>query len=380
MDAPDALRVAASAAPGRLTAEQADAFWRRFRAWEAQALGLPPAAFVAKVNAALAEHVQGLAIELEPTLAQGRTTRRILRVTAHGNSPRFPEVQLLAQRASVLAHHLVQPFRARVSDPRFALQHQGLRLATREVRVAVQAVDGQVGLQLALPALMPSDERRQAERMVMEMLSHVLGEWDLAVRVGPMSWPLALPAQTSVTLSELPTAFDAVCREQLGCGGAFPVEDEGPGALRQVHDRAHRLQALDWLNLGARAVALRPDLSHAVWLSLPAHDEASLERALELQLAATRALQTAQLGVLTLARLEGGRRRLALYMVGDPAQAGATLGHLCGRLRQLDFEVRSQYDPRWQHYRAVLADHARGVGVWQALPALAPWCWRGTAP
>ena len=133
-----------------LTAEQADEFWRAFRAHEMRLAALPAAEFVAVVGQMLAPFAPALSIELDNQAAAHAPDKRTLRVTAHGNSARFPDVLLLVAQASGLHLHSVQAFRSRAPNPRFALQKDGFRLSTREVLVCHHDSEGLVGLEVAV--------------------------------------------------------------------------------------------------------------------------------------------------------------------------------------------------------------------------------------
>ena len=335
-----------------LTAEQAEDFWQAFRAHELRLAAMPPAEFVQAAGQLLAPIAPALSIELDGQAPAHAQHKRALRVTAHGNSVRFPDVLTLVTQASGLSVHSVQPFRSRVPQARFSLAKDGLRLSTQDVQVCHADCEGQVGLEIALPRL-PEAQQRVAQRMVHEMLGHVLGEWDVAIRTGPIAFVPALDRhRLPCPLSEYAPAFDAFTAGVLGYSDVFPVEDDGPWrmqALRDVHDRH---QVLLVINTGAKAVAMRPDLSHAVWLTMPVWDVGSLKAAHDAQHAVAMRLQAERTGVMAMATVEAGSRRTAMYQVCDPREVVRAVEWLgLG-----DVGVTMAWDPRWQHYRD--ASHA----------------------
>lgn len=329
-----------------LTVAQAEAFWQAFRAHELRLAGLAPQDAVQQASELLRPMAPALAIELDAQPAAHAPGLRALRVTAQGNSARFPDVLTLVQQASGLALHSVQAFRSRVPQARFALQHGTLRLATHEVWLCQRDCEGQVGLEIALPPL-PAAQQGLAQRMVHEMLGHVLGEWDLAIRVGPIAFVAALERHRApYPLSKYAASFDAFTSGVMGYTQQFPIDDEGPWRPQPLHDAYGQPQQLLLINEGAHAMAMRPELSHAVWLSLPVWDQASLARAHDLQHAVALQLQRQRSGVLALVSLEQGQRRTALYQASDPHEVAQIAEHLgCAA------ELASAWDPRWQHYR-----------------------------
>lgn len=339
-------------AAAALTAEQADEFWRAFRAHELRLAALPAAEFVRVVGQMLAPFAPALSIELDSAPPGHAPSQRALRVTAHGNSARFPDVLLLVAQASGLNRHRVQAFRSRVPSAAFSLQRDCFRLSTREVLVCHHDADGLAGLEIALPHASlgwPAAQQQLAQRMVHEMLAHVLGEWDLAIRTGPVAFVDALPRhRLPCPLSEYAAVFDAFMAGTLGYSDQFPLEDDGPWRMLPLHDAHKRPQLLIVLNTGAQAVAMRPDLCHAVWLSLPVWDDASLHAAHEAQHGVAMRLQGERTGVMAMATVEAGNRRTALYQVGDPREVTRAL-QAQGISGQARVDVR--WDPRWQHYR-----------------------------
>ncbi|ARU06421.1 hypothetical protein CCO03_18725 [Comamonas serinivorans] len=337
-----------------LAAEQAEAFWQAFRAHELRLAGLAPAAFLQAANALLQPVAPALSIELDAQPAAHAGGRRALRVTAHGNSARFPDLLTLVQHASGLALHAVQAFRSRVPQTRFALQKDGLSLATHQVWLCHHDCDGLVGLHLALPPW-PAEQQGLARHMAQAMLGHVLGEWDLAIRVGPIAFVPRLERQRApCPLSEYAAAFDAFSSGTLGYTQDFPLEDDGPWRFQPLHDVHDRPQQLLVINAGAQRVALRPELGHAVWWSLPVWDEASLVRAHELQHAVALQLQRQRTGVLALATLEQGERRTAQYQASSPREVAQAVARATAQAGLDDADaaaLRAAWDPRWQHYR-----------------------------
>ena len=331
-----------------LTTEHADEFWRAFRAHEQRLAALPAAEFVAVLGQMLAPFAPTLSIELDNQPADHAPDKRALRVTAHGNSARFPDVLLLVAQANGLHLHSVQAFRSRVPNPRFALQKDGFRLSTREVLVCHHDSEGLAGLEIALPPL-PEAQQRLAQRMVHEMLAHVLGEWDLAIRTGPVAFVDGLLRhRLPCPLSEYAPGFDAFLAGGLGYSDKFPIEDDGPWRMLPLRDAQDRPQLLVVINTGAQAVAMRPDLCHAVWLTLPVWDEASLRVAHEAQHGVAMRLQRERAGVMVMAKVEAGNRRAALYHVCDPREVARAM-QAQGVGAQARVDVR--WDPRWQHYR-----------------------------
>lgn len=336
---------------GGLTVEQAEAFWQAFRAQELWLAGLPPDAFVREAGALLAQQTQGLSLELDSRPCVYTPHKRAVRITAHGNSARFRDVQLLVRHASGLSLHGVQAFRSRVPPKRFALQNADLQLSTHQVWVCQHAHDGLVGLEVALPPLAP-EQHPVAQRMVHEMLGHVLGEWDLAIRVGRIDFVAELPKhRLPCPVHEYAGFFDDFSASRLGYSTIFPVEDEGPWRPQPLLDACARPQALWLINLGAKTVAMQPELGHAVWLGMPVWEDEDLQRAQAVQHAVAMQLQRERAGVLAMVLLEEGDRRTALYYASDPQDVVRVLHEVDA---QAPAQWGAEWSPRWTHYREAL--------------------------
>ena len=344
------------ALPEPLDAAQAEAFWREFACREAELAALAPQQFVEQANALIEQRAPGLGVELEQA-ADGRLP--LLVVTAHGNLDAFESVQALVRHAPPLQHWRLQAFRSRALGSDFSMGIDGFNLACSDVLVAHYDAGGTVGLELSFEKIIPQDMIEYARHMSFIMLDHVLGEWDFAVRVGPVEFVDAFSDEVegAEPLSVFPAIYDAFVREQLGRSYAFPPAVDDSWTMFEVrrHDAAHDAPP-DLLSLraSANALATRADLPYFLEWRLPFDGQPQLDQARAAQEALQAELERLHTGLLAFTRVEGMDSRVAGFYVEDATAATQLAHQVAARYApELDEDISAMFDPAWQEYLAL---------------------------
>ena len=344
------------ALPGPLDAAQAQAFWREFASREAELAGLAPQQFVEQANALVERHAPGLGLELEQAAGAGLP---LLVVTAHGNLDLFENVQALVRHAPPLPRWRLQAFRSRALGSDFSMGMDGFSLACSDVLVAHYDAGGSVGLELSFEKIIPQPMAEHARHMSFIMLDHVLGEWDFAVRVGPVEFVDAFSDEVegAEPLSVFPAIFDAFVREQLGRSYEFPPADDDSWIMFEVrrHDAAPDAPP-DLLSLraSANALATRADLPYFLEWRLPFDSQQQLDQARAAHDALQAGLERLHTGLLAFTRVEGMGSRVAGFYVEDAAAATRLAHQLAARHAPgLDEDISTMFDPAWQEYLAL---------------------------
>ena len=341
-----------------LTAAQIAAFWQEFVYQERQLALMPQQAYVERANEMLAVHAPELAIELEKT--DGKLLQRLV-ISAHGNTEQFENALALVRLAPSIPGYKVQAFRSRSSGSDFSIGMDGFDLSCYDVLVADYDAGGVVGLELAFEKIIPQDLVEHARAMSFIMLDHVLGEWDFAVRVGPVEFVDGFSdnVQGAEPLSVFPAIFDAFMRNDMGRSYAFPKADADPWSAFEVRRRdADAGVAPDLLSLrmSANALATRADLSHFLELRIAFDDNEQLDHARDAQEALANALEPMEKGLLVFSRVEFSGARIAGYYVDDAVAATAQAHALCAQhVPDADVEVTTMFDPSWQEFCALYA-------------------------
>ena len=348
-----------------LNAAQIQAFWQAFTALLPVLEPQTDRDFVEQGNDLLQSHAPGLALELERG-PKGEPS--LLVISAHGSLDQFENAQKLVQHAPAMAGYKVQAFRSRALGSDFTMGMEGFSLACSDVLVAHYDAGGIVGLELTFEKIIPHDMRDHARHMAFIMLDHVLGEWDFAVRVGPVEFVDAFSddVEGAEPLSVFPPIFDAFVRDQLGRSYQFPTEDEDSWSVLEVRAQdASEDSVPDLLSLreSANAVATRADLAYCLQLRYGFDSQQQLDQARDAQDALDVALAQQHAGLLVFTRVEDMSARVAAYYV-DNAAAAAQLAQQISRKHaaSLEPEISVAFDPSWQEYLALYAA-ARGDGV-----------------
>lgn len=340
--------------PGQLQAQDIGSFWQELVYQERHLALLPNQAFVSQANEMLARVAPDLALELER--ADGSLFSRLV-ISAHGNIEQFENLMALVRTAPSLPGYKVQAFRSRSPVNDFSMAMEGLELSCSDVLVAHYDAGGIVGLELGFEKIIPAEQRELAQHMAFIMLDHALGEWDFAVRVGPVDVVDGFaPEVAGVSpLSAFPAVFDAFLRDSLGRSYRFPPADNDRWKMLEARRRdapADAVPDLLGLRLSANAVATRADLPYCLQWTVAFDDAQTLDRIRDAQEGLQAALERMETGILAFTRIEGMHERTACYYVDDAAAAQQLLQQ---QALSLPGRVEVEFDPSWDAYLAVYA-------------------------
>ena len=344
--------------PLLLGTQALEGFWQAFAYDERNLALLPDQEFVAKANDILALYAPELALELEHS--DGSLFKRLI-ISAHGNTEQFENAMALVRAAPSLPGYKVQAFRNRTLGSDFSMGMDGFELACSDVLVAHYDAGGVVGLELAFEKIVPADMLQHAQHMSFIMLDHVLGEWDFAVRVGPVDFVDAFSQGVSGAepLSVFPPIFDAFQREDMGRSYRFPKGDDDQWTVFDVRHRGAAEDApTDQLSLrvGANAVATRADLPHYLEVSMPVGNPEELAAAKQVQSSLQAAWEPLEQGILAFSRLNGVGDLVSGFYVENPDTAVHQVHALAQQhADSLDVEISTMFDPSWQEYGALYA-------------------------
>ena len=344
--------------PELLDAPTLEGFWQAFAYDERNLALLPDPEFVSKANDILNQYAPELALELEHS--DGSLFKRIV-ISAHGNTDQFENAMALVRAAPSLPGYKVQAFRSRSLGSDFSMGMAGFGLACSDVLVAHYDAGGIVGLELSFEKIIPDDMRDHAQHMSFIMLDHVLGEWDFAVRVGPVDFVDAFSQGVSGAepLSVFPAIFDAFQRDEMGRSYRFPKGDDDRWTAFEVRQKEAPDDApadLLSLRLGANAVATRADLPHYLEVTMPVANADELEAAKLVQTSLQAAWEPLEQGILAFSRLNGDGDLVSGFYVENPATALPQVHALAQQHAEaLDVDMGTMFDPSWQEYCALYA-------------------------
>jgi hypothetical protein len=340
--------------PGQLQAQDIESFWQELVYQERHLALLPNQAFVAQANEMLARVAPDLALELERS--EGSLFSRLV-FSAHGNVDQFENLMALVRSAPSLPGYKVQAFRNRSPVSDFSMAMEGLELSCSDVLVAHYDAGGIVGLELGFEKIISAEQRELAQHMAFVMLDHALGEWDFAVRVGPVEVVDGFAPDVAGVgpLSAFPAVFDTFLRDELGRSYRFPPADDDRWKMLEARRRdapAEAVPDLLGLRLSANAVATRADLPYCLQWTVAFDDAQTLDRIRDAQEGLQAALERMETGILAYTRIEGMHERSACYYVDDAAAAQQLLQQ---QALALPARIQVDFDPSWDAYLAVYA-------------------------
>jgi hypothetical protein len=347
--------IAAMSSPSFEQKSEPVAFWQAFLKEEAAWQPLALRKKFEAMDVFVKQHYPKLAFELFDLKDREGVTG--LCITAHGDVEQFPSLMDLVHVAPPLAHYEVHAFRSRFKDRAgFKMGMAGFELTPSDVLIGYYAAGQQVGMEIHFASEIPAQYKDHARQMAFIMLDHFIGEYDFAVKVGPVkfveAWSDAI--QAPAPLDQFPPLFDRFWTQELGHTGVFPSwnnqEWRGLEAI-QKSDSAlaggPEEKSLIIVNVSAKTVAMRADLSLAMTLTLSGSDKAELNFAQKKQDQIGEILEHKQIGILALTVLKKGRRH-AVYYVSDRDAVQRLIDQM---IDSNAFELEAEHDFKWSKYR-----------------------------
>ncbi|BEP53459.1 hypothetical protein GmRootV118_07030 [Variovorax sp. V118] len=308
-------------------------------------------ALVGELNALLQPFFPNLAAEV-----LGDPPAFTLVLTAHGAEDDFEDLMALVHSAPALPQVEVEAFRQRMREG-FSMRMNDFELASADVLVKHEPYRGRVALEIGFAKPIPMDMQDHACHMSLIMLDHILGEYDFAVKVGPVDHVEA-DAQADfdgVPLDDFVPLFDACWREDLGHTGVFPSGEHGWSGLTATRtaEDGSEVEAVVMRNDTANALLGRADLGHRLSAAIPVESGEELDEARVYEDRLTALLQTHGEGCCTHIVLEEGVRTVHFH-VADP-QAAIVHAQSVQEALELPVALDLAFDPTWKSYRTWLA-------------------------
>jgi len=299
----------------------------------------------------LNELLQPLFPKLAAEVAGDPPTFKLV-LTAHGAKEEFEDLMALVQSSPQLAGVEVEAFRQRWGKG-FAMRMNDFELASADVLLKQEPYQGLVALEVGFAKPIPMDMQDHARHMSFIMLDHILGEYDFAVKIGPVDF-VEGDDQASfdgVPLDDFVPVFDTCWRDDLGHTGVFPVGEHAWSGLRATRetDSGEEIEMIVMRNDSATALVGRADLGHRLSAAMPVESGEELEEARAYEDRLTALLQNHEEGCCTHVVLEEGVRTVNFQV----ADAAAAITHAQSLQDEMELPVTLGlvFDPSWQSYR-----------------------------
>lgn len=299
----------------------------------------------------LNELLQPLFPKLAAEVAGDPPTFKLV-LTAHGAKEEFEDLMALVQSSPRLPGVEVEAFRQRCGKG-FAMRMNDFELASADVLLKQEPYQGLVALEVGFAKPIPMDMQDHARHMSFIMLDHILGEYDFAVKIGPVDFVEGDDRASfdGVPLDDFVPVFDACWRDELGHTGVFPGGEHAWSGLRATRetDSGEEIEMIVMRNDSAAALVGRADLGHRLSAAMPVESGEELEEARTYEDRLTALLQNHEEGCCTHVVLEEGVRTVNFQV----ADAAAAITHAQSLQDEMDLPVTLGlvFDPSWQSYR-----------------------------
>lgn len=326
---------------------RAQAFWAEWKVQEPRLAALPAGELVEEGNGLLGQFFPDCSLELEG-VSEG--AGGLLVFTAHGMAEHFPAVQALAECAET-ERYAVRAFREAVpSSGDFAIRMNGVDLSADDVLVKCSVWGKTVALDFAFAKPFAEEIGDQIRHMAMILADHLLGEWNMAVKVGPLDF-VEEADEDFVSLADLPQHLEAVWRE-LGRSGLYPEPEWAYISAEVEADEEGGQDALLLTrNESANSLVGRADMCWCVSVSCDIGGQDDLQIAYDLDDEFEALACARQEGIATVREVNLGCGVRTVYAAtARPETLLAEAEALCRRYGELNARAECVYDPAWRHY------------------------------
>lgn len=325
----------------------ADLFWQALVQAEHDIRQMEIRPAMQAINQLLEPHFPGLAAELQGTAEPGVYQ---LILTAHGAIDHFEDVMTLQQRAPSLAmFSQITAFRARANLNEMLMSMDNFSLSPADIRVAYYADAGRVGLQLWFTKPIPHDMQDHARNMSFILLDHALGEYDFAIKIGPLDFMDTAPAPDAMKLHDLPARLDSFWRDELGHNASYPLTEHEWQAFELISDTDPDDKILLQRNVSATSLVGRADMLWRLQITVTLKNQHEFELLNEFEEQLSSTLSQNQLGIASHISLYE-RVRSMNWQVNERDLALKKAQQLTQHFASLDFAISSEFDPQWQDY------------------------------
>lgn len=337
-------------------AEGSRVFWKAMQAEQGALQALSAHDLVERLNALLEPVVPGVAAEVAGGAAEGPVgTAAQLVFTSHGSTAHFAALQAVVSQTPQDLPWAVVAFRQRAGEG-FGMRMDKFELSSRDLLVRAGQFEGRVALGLSFAQPVPMDMQDHARHMAFILLDHMLGEFDLAVKVGlvefeedGLSEGTGFDAAPPLPLDQAVAVVDALWRDALGRNGQFPAGSPDWEALQGRSAQGSEIHVQ--VNRSANTLVGRADLGWRVDASLPVDTASALAAARAFEKAWTASLAVHQQGICSHVVQRDGWRHLCCYVADSPAavQAALTVAQRCLADAQA-LELAVTHEPGWDDY------------------------------
>ncbi|MFZ6873946.1 hypothetical protein ACO0LF_17960 [Undibacterium sp. Di27W] len=324
-----------------------DLFWQALANAQPQLQKMEIREVMEAINALLEPHFPKLAAELQGTSGDGVYE---LIITAHGATEHFQDVMALTQSAPKLAmFSKVIAFRARTEMGEFGINMDNFSLSPSDVLVCHYADAGRVGLQLWFNKPVPQDMVDHARHMSFILLDHSIGEYDFAIKIGPVDFLDEAPEQETVSLAAFPVVLDSFWRDELKHTALFPAGENEWTGFELVSNTDPDDKLLVQRNESAMALVGRADMLWRLQVDVVLDNKDDLEAAREFEDQLETLFVQTQEGITSQITLHGNVRSMNWH-VSDVVTAQAKAHKLAQNFAPMEFAISSEFDPQWQNY------------------------------
>lgn len=326
------------------------AFWKQVKTSEQSFNKLELIDIMETLNNLLNENQLDVIAEV----TQGSKKNHKIIFTSDGKIEQFEQVMEITKQAPDLNFFEIEAFRQRtknVDSFTIQLRDDSFSLGTTDLLIQYKKDHRKISLGILFGKTIPEEMLTQAQTMALIILDHILGEYDLAVRVVAIEFlEVAQDTVTTMPANEFVTIFDSIWKEDLKHTGVFPNNEEDQWIVFELasHNESNG-NMLVHRNEAANALVGHTNYCYALNIIADVNSKAVLSLVYELEDAINIALRTDKRGIHCQNSFSQGTRNM-LWHVGDKHLALQLTQQIAKQYKTLSVKIECNFDPYWSQY------------------------------
>lgn len=327
-------------------------FWNKVKQSEQSLSELQPLDLIEKLNNLLSENQLDVIAEI----MGGEVKKHKIIFTAEGKIEHFELVVEIVKLAPSLDLFEIEAFRQRankISDLEINFNGTSFSLGASDLLIQYHEDHRKISLDLMFAKPIAKDQINYAQTLALVILNHLLGEYDLAIKVQSINFVDTMPDSNSITAEEFAKRFDDIWKNDLKHTGVFPISESEDQLF--VFELASKDDPDDTTlvqrNETANALACDINYGYGLNLSIKLDCKETLSLVYDIEDAISAAFRENKKGIHAQNSLHQATRTM-LWYVEDKHFATQIIQNILNQYQDLSVKIDCEFDPAWMEYLA----------------------------
>lgn len=323
-----------------------ETFWQQVKASEQSLNKLEFKEIMDNINRLLAENQLDVVAEITSGL---KKNHKII-FTSNGKIECFEQVMEISRQAPDLDFFEIVAFRQRagnVDNFMIQLSDHSLSLSATELLIQYKEDQRKIYLGILFGKTIPVAMVKQAQTLALTILSHILGEYELVVRVNTIEFLENAEDTLTMPANQFATIFDNIWEKNLNHSGIITNDkDKDQWLVFKLDDKLFGMR-----NEAANVLVGDKHYCYALTIAAEVDSKQTISKIYDLEDAITSALGADKQGIHCQNIVSQGTRTM-LWYVTSKYLAIEIAQSIVNQYKTLSINIVCEFDPCWSQYLA----------------------------